>query len=833
MTVSQLRDKMTEKVVPEKIMPQNIAEFLMDEDAELPELDAFTFLNRLRALGIGSADFLYLLSGCGAPEEAVEKVRRNPAMNLQSLILTLDGAGLTPQDYTRMLYTARQLWERTVTMRLEKAENSPEGIDDSVPEDFEDNAPEDFGDSAAEDFGDSAPEDIEGSPTEEYEDSAPEEIENSAPENFEDSNPDEYKEIAPEDFEDSPTEEYEGSPTEEYEDSAPEEYEESAPEENEDSAPEKIEDNAPEDFEDNAPEEYENSAPEEYEESAPEETDNSTPEEYEESTPEEYEEIAPEETDNSTPEETSEFRPVDMELLRQSLADAGGGSDEEPENEDTPDESDEPPVSQYHKGALITAAAGTAVLLAAAAAVGAMGFEPPEADHARFAADSSEVFAAVYSSYNSGAVGGEIPQWSGGGTLFGDIIVETDGSLGTFFDDGTLYSAAADGITFAGAGGDSLSAAEMIEPPTDTEFVYAQMSGGALYAVFGGAECGFVRIDDGKVVYTARQDGVLTDFRFDEETVRIGSVYTPPFTESFSSEQTECYLPSLGTGEKSLIPPENILLSGVDGCSYAVSACYSAEDGGVVSSAAALGYPVYSSADGTAFMEDGGDGLLVRVGITENGLEYTSARIGKPVCAAGGDGVYAAAEVTDEGQSVTIYDSGLATAAVLKNFDRGVTALRFDGKALYISGSDGEFMAADCSDAASPVMTAEKKSGVVSGNDALLTEKTADGFEMKLCSLENGKAAVKYSYTKKLTADEAATLETGACGTVFIGNGVFGGAYSWFDGVSVVSEYAVFGGQSREVTLFDDKTGFTAAFERDGKLCLVYGGGRISSEIHI
>ena len=124
MTVSQLRDRMTEKVVPEKLMPQNIVEFLMDEDAELPELDAFTFLNRLRALGIGSADFLYLLSGCGAPAEAVEKVRKNPAMNLQGLILTLDGAGLTSQDYTRMLYTARQLWERTLTMRLEDEEQN-------------------------------------------------------------------------------------------------------------------------------------------------------------------------------------------------------------------------------------------------------------------------------------------------------------------------------------------------------------------------------------------------------------------------------------------------------------------------------------------------------------------------------------------------------------------------------------------------------------------------------------------------------------------------------------------------------------------------------------
>lgn len=108
-----------ERVVPESLLPQNIPASLMDEDSAPPELDAFTFLNRLRSLGIGSADFLYLLKGCGAPAEAVDKIEQHPDMNLQSLIVTLDGSGLTPKDYTRMLYTARQLWERTITMRLE------------------------------------------------------------------------------------------------------------------------------------------------------------------------------------------------------------------------------------------------------------------------------------------------------------------------------------------------------------------------------------------------------------------------------------------------------------------------------------------------------------------------------------------------------------------------------------------------------------------------------------------------------------------------------------------------------------------------------------------
>ena len=42
-----------ERVVPESLLPQNIPASLMDEDSAPPELDAFTFINRLRSLGIG------------------------------------------------------------------------------------------------------------------------------------------------------------------------------------------------------------------------------------------------------------------------------------------------------------------------------------------------------------------------------------------------------------------------------------------------------------------------------------------------------------------------------------------------------------------------------------------------------------------------------------------------------------------------------------------------------------------------------------------------------------------------------------------------------------
>ncbi len=106
MTIEYMRDLMREKVVPEELVPQNLINCLIDEEAEPPKLDAFAFLMRLRALGIGSADFVNLLSGCGAPEEVVEKIRANPAMNLQGLIVTLDNSELDSEDYTRMLLTA-------------------------------------------------------------------------------------------------------------------------------------------------------------------------------------------------------------------------------------------------------------------------------------------------------------------------------------------------------------------------------------------------------------------------------------------------------------------------------------------------------------------------------------------------------------------------------------------------------------------------------------------------------------------------------------------------------------------------------------------------------
>lgn len=782
MTVSQLRDRMTEKVVPEKLMPQNIVEFLMDEDAELPELDAFTFLNRLRALGIGSADFLYLLSGCGAPAEAVEKVRKNPAMNLQGLILTLDGAGLTSQDYTRMLYTARQLWERTLTMRLEDEEQGEAPREENPPE-------------------------------ENYEE--PEEP---------DDTPEYPEEAAEPEYHADDIEEY---PAEEEDIEPPEQEEESAAQD-EPSAEEYEEYNAAEPADTPEP---------------PDVTESEEAGAFDEAAEDIPKELSADEPEAFAAEETSEFRPIDMEELRRNLiADAEELSDGEAEDtsentseesgisdDEAADDENEDVLSQYHRGALITSVVGAAAVFAAAACIGFMGFEPAETVSTRFAADSDEIFAAIYRSYNNGVIGADAAQWSGEASVFGDMLVVSDGSLGTFYSGGMLYTAEPAGISCENADGAQLSEADVIAPPENTEFVYAQLGGDALYAVFSGAECGFVRIDGGKVTYTAEQDGVLTDFVFDDDTARLGSVYTPPFSESFSSSQTECFLPSLGTGGKQLMAPENILLSGADGCSYAISAEYSLADGAAGNAAAALGCPIYSSADGFSAMNDGEKGLFISIARTDEGLSHTAVHTDKFTSAAGGNGVYAAVGSDESGSVVTIYNGGFTPVAALKNFDREVTSLRRSGNMIYISGTDGVFMAADCTNAAAPTVISDVKSGRIVGENAVTAEKTSDGLTFRVYSSDGEES----SCTKKADGDAADTLAVGSENAFFAADGVYGAAYSWFDGVSVVSEYAVFGKHSEEVTLFDDRTGFTAAFERGGTLCLVYGGGKISSDIHI
>ena len=81
-----------------------------------------------------------------------------------------------------------------------------------------------------------------------------------------------------------------------------------------------------------------------------------------------------------------------------------------------------------------------------------------------------------------------------------------------------------------------------------------------------------------------------------------------------------------------------------------------------------------------------------------------------------------------------------------------------------------------------------------------------------------------------LSEKELSTLDIGGINTLIIEPGRSGFAFDCFDGVCKVSRYIIFGQSGAEHTLFDDKTGFTAAAELDGNIYLIYGGGAMPIE---
>ena len=79
-----------------------------------------------------------------------------------------------------------------------------------------------------------------------------------------------------------------------------------------------------------------------------------------------------------------------------------------------------------------------------------------------------------------------------------------------------------------------------------------------------------------------------------------------------------------------------------------------------------------------------------------------------------------------------------------------------------------------------------------------------------------------------MESDMLNTLEFGGVNTVIMDGVRFGAAYRYFDGVSVMSGYAVMsdgGEESPAKDLFDDRTGFTLAFKHGGNIYALCGGG--------
>lgn len=754
------------KVVPEKVMPQNIEVLLMGEDEELPELDAFTFLNRLRALGIGSADFLYLLKGCNAPESAVQKIERDPAMNLNALILTLEEAGITPQEYTRMLYTARQLWERTMTIQLQQEESGD--VREYVPRAKapEHTEPADYSEEEAADTTETAEEFSENNDDGFTVESILAQMESIA----------------------------------------------SIPTGDDDNAPLPIDEREQPLSDGETDQSDEPFSQDETEAEQPGEKLNITARVVTETT--QFDE--PFSADETEAEQPAEKLNITARVVTETTQfDKPLSPEDYDYDEDEPAET----ASPYKKGALICSAVGAAVLIAAAAGLNLLGFGAPAAPAHRFAADNAEIFAQIYSAYNNGIIGNSAKAYSPAAeTVFGGLLIEQDG-FGTYSDKSTAYICSAGGITLYAENGAELTESGILLPPEGAEFVGFFEDGGALLAVFCGIESGFMRIENGREVFSASQGGALCDLEYDNGALYLGTVFTPDFSENFTIEQTDRYIPAIcGEG----IAADRVLLSESAGCSYALSVRYNTADGSAELLFAALGDIALAGADGTAAVYSEGKTLFFSP--AEDGVSRTVSEA-KSAAAAARGALIACAEQGENGFGVSILSGG-TPVSFIANAPENLHTLRLYGNTLLLLDGGGKtLLAADITDPAAPaILSLERANGFARGDYAVTAAKTDAGIRLALLEKKaDGTCAELFSFEKPLSAQELNSLEFGGAESFFAGEKLAGAAYRRFDGVSVVSEFAVFGEDRKLLTLYDDKHGYTAAADIGGTVYAIRG----------
>lgn len=838
MTVEEMRAIMRRRVVPENVVVQNIVDYLMDESAQLPQLTAYTFLSRLHELGMGSADFLSLLEGCGAPESAVDKIKANPAMNLQNLILTLDNSGITSEDYSEMLYTARLIWEQTQTSGgtivpyaeddYDNSENSDEQREEhelprkkTVSEIFDD-TPSDNSDEGLSDDEPTFEEIMQhingvySAKPAESEADAPEQTpaENSREENPE---PDDMTEEFPDEILAE-----EGQIDEQI-------SEEILPN---DALPGNLNDTSTLII--SIDQEQLKKEIEKKSEESTEAPEKSAEENYEKSAEEPSLEISdkPDDTEDITYNTDGDIADDEEDVTDEDddITDDDDDTDDE-DDEDIADEDDysdeyddeyeeKPRASRYNKTALILSAVGALLLFALCAFISFFPKPDISVKKLAYAKTAEKIFNEIRESYSAGNIGGENAQkYFTGEKLFGEILVSQK-EFGMYSDGKVVYSASPEKITpynFEGAS----NAQNEILPPENTEFVEIFESGNSLTAVFSGTECGFIRIEKGEAVFTVRQDGALCDFAADGNEISFGSVYVPRYTHNFTSADVNEYLPRVGKNEKSALGAENIALGGKSGCSFAVWGKYSLEDGNVISARAALGDPVYAGAFGVCAMNYTNENGAVFGRLVRLSDELSVTTTDKITAAANGKNVTAVLQ----GNIVNVFDISLEAKSVLENPPAIPSGMRFDNEILLMNGSDGIFSAVNCSAPTAPVpLETRKAEGVVSGNSAALF-KVDEMLEITYLELEDGTAKQLGTYSKHLSESELPTLELGGAKTTAFCSGNCAVAYKYFDGVSVVSECAVFGGTNSETAHYDDKTGYTAVFSHNNKIIAVNSKG--------
>ncbi len=513
------------------------------------------------------------------------------------------------------------------------------------------------------------------------------------------------------------------------------------------------------------------------------------------------------------------------------------------------------PVSRHVKK-IVAAGIGAAVLFGLAVTMDFVGFSPVQTElpTAQYAESSELLFSELHQAYNAGnyAQSEAFPYCSDNSVIFGDMLIYDGAQLGCCTVGESAFAAEADFITVYGEKDGKIAIIAKILPPENADFTEIAANGDKLVAAFKGESfAGFAAYDEsGNQLYRTQQSGMLTDITIGVDSVSLGTVYTPAYSESFTVTDIEKYFPLYETGgESRVLPVNNVITDGnATGCGYAVFGEYSLDSGKEISVLAALGDPLYSDSeqffavmktdDGCRLIYldgegnpklvdtpqlitcDMGDTVLVK--ISEETKPYDST-----ITAEAEQHVTATAE-RDENGEIKIYLRGFdyKPISAITGVPQELTSMRIKDGILFICGEGGVLAAADITNPESPTLLSfTEASGVVSGDYALTHEITESAVKLTLYKAdENGSVTAVGGTTKPITPAEGKACEMCGANTVFIGGEqLSGAAYTYFDGVSMISEFTVFGKTNTAFTLFDDKNGFTAAAVIGDTLHMIYG----------
>lgn len=468
---------------------------------------------------------------------------------------------------------------------------------------------------------------------------------------------------------------------------------------------------------------------------------------------------------------------------------------------------------------LVASACGAAVLLGLSAVMSA-GLVPPVSERAaglHFAESPQEVFSEIYYAYNSGAACGEnvVSLAANESRVFCDMLIENTGSdRGVYKIGGNVYSAYSDRVLVYDS--ENYTQTAEITPPEGCKFVRI-FGRERLYAVYTGEKSGITALTGGD--YTAELCGTLTDMTISDSAVTLAGVYFPQFSENFTAGDTQVYLPFIVIdGQTQSVPAERIVLGGDKrACGYAVSVTISLADGAVSDCGAVLGDAQYCDSDSGIAVLRTEEGSQI-IGFDN---EIISEKTGVITACDFADGTLCTVE---EGEAVTAYIRGgdLKAECAMQNFAEQVTAVEVDKKYLYFSGESGVFTAAELK-SEPQILNLTRKYGIITGEYALVGDINGSEVSFVMYNSDGSEAA---RCSKIIVADSLTDFKLGGTNTFVVDSAVkCGAAYSYFDGVSFVSEFAQFGSARKNASLFDDSTGFTAAFSEEGVLKLIYSGG--------